>query len=156
MSATRRPSQVVGQTKELGGERRASEVAVPQIKPVDRGMPRPWRIALTLMDLQVQLVFDLTQTVLIGRAYPDSESVPDIDLTPFNAEDLGVSRQHMNLMLQDDRVVMVDLGSVNGSYLNGQRLEPEKSYPIRNGDEIELGMMKIKAELLMNPFEVAH
>ena len=130
-----------------------AEPAKRQIKAIDRGMPRPWRIALTLLDLRVQLVFDVTGTMLVGRAYPDSEIIPDIDLTPFNAEDSGVSRQHVHFMLQEDRVVVVDLDSVNGTYLNGQILEPNQSYPMRNGDELELGMMKMKVELLMNPFE---
>lgn len=144
---------MVGQTRRFDLGEKTAETAVPQIKPVDMGMPRPWRIALTIQDMQIQLVFDLTQTMTVGRTHPDSELFPDIDLTPFNAEDLGVSRQHLDLMLHEDRVVMVDKQSANGTYLNGERLEPNQVYPLRNGDEVELGVMKVKVELLMNPFE---
>lgn len=153
MFNSRKQNPVVGQTRRFDREERLTETAVPQIKPVDMGMPRPWRMALTIQEMKLQMVFDMTESMLIGRTHPDSDTFPDIDLTPFNAEDSGVSRQHMNLMLHEDRVVVVDLDSVNGSYLNGERLEPHQMYPIRNGDELELGMMKVKVELLMNPLE---
>ena len=145
---------MVGQTRRLDiEERKGTEVAVPQIKPVDMGMPRPWRIALTVQEMQMQLVFDLTQRMTVGRAHADSDVFPDIDLTPFNAEDSGVSRHHLDLLLDEDRVVVIDNQSSNGTFLNGEKLQPKQSYPIRNADELELGMMKLKVELLMNPFE---
>ncbi len=127
-------------------------LADPKIKPLDMGMPRPWRIALWIMHIQLQLVFDLSSDITIGRAHPESNTFPDIDLTPFDAEELGVSRKHLQLKLDNDRVVVVDLRSANGTRLNGEKLEPLQTYPIRHKDKLLLGMMLLQVELLTSPF----
>ncbi len=127
------------------------EAGSPQIKPIDLGMPRPWRIAVRVVQLQIQLVFDLGGSMVIGRAQPENQTYPDIDLGPFNAEELGVSRQHLTIKLDGDRVVVADNKSSNGTKLNGERLKPNEFYPIRHGDELTLGTMALKVELLTNP-----
>lgn len=127
------------------------EAASPQIKPIDLGMPRPWRIALRVVKLQIQLVFDLGGTMVIGRSQPESNIYADIDLSPFSAEELGVSRQHLTIKLDGDRVVVTDNKSSNGTKLNGERLKPNEAYPVRHGDELILGTMALKIELLTNP-----
>jgi hypothetical protein len=69
----------------------------------------------------------LTRDVLlIGRA-----GNADIRL-----DDTGVSRQHAEIRLEGDDVVLVDLGSTNGSSVNGRTIERARLTP---GDRIELG-----------------
>lgn len=69
----------------------------------------------------------LTRDVLvIGRA-----STADIRL-----DDTGVSRQHAEVRREGDDVVLVDLGSTNGSCVNGRPVERARLTP---GDRIELG-----------------
>ena len=69
----------------------------------------------------------LTRDVLlIGRA-----SNADIRL-----DDTGVSRQHAEIRREGDDVVLVDLGSTNGSNVNGRTIERARLTP---GDRIELG-----------------
>ncbi len=142
---------VAGNTRKLVPDDDASQAPPPTIKPIDLGMPRPWRIALRIVQMQIQLVFDLAGTMVIGRAQPETNIYPDIDLGPFNAEELGVSRQHLTLKLEDDRVVVIDQKSVNGTKLNGERLKPHEPYPVRHGDELTIGTMAVKIELLTNP-----
>ena len=36
-------------------------------------------------------------------------------------------------------VILTDMGSTNGTFLNGCRLTPHKVYIVRDGDEIRLG-----------------
>jgi pSer/pThr/pTyr-binding forkhead associated (FHA) protein len=143
---------VVGNTRKLVPDDDTTAIAAsPQIKPIDLGMPRPWRIALRLVQLQIQLVFDLAGAMVIGRSQPETNTYPDIDLSPFNAEELGVSRQHLTIRLDGDRVVVMDNRSSNGTKLNGERLKANEAYPIRHGDELTLGTMALKVELLTNP-----
>ncbi len=143
---------MAGKTRKLDQSKTPTQTAIPEIKAIDLGMPRPWRIALRLVQFQMQLIFDLEGTVIIGRAHPDSGFYPDIDLNPYGGGDQGVSREHLYFKLDEDRVVVIDNHSANGTRLNGQSLKPGEAYPIRNGDELALGLMLIQVELLTNPF----
>jgi hypothetical protein len=59
--------------------------------------------------------------------------------------DANVSRQHAEIRPRGGSWVLVDLGSTNGSSLNGRRIEgPEV---IKPGDEVEVGTSKIRFEL---------
>ena len=140
-----------GDTRKLNQDN-AGELASQEITAIDMGMPRPWRIALRILQKENRLIFDMSGPMVIGRRVPEGNVFPDIDLGPYNAEELGVSRQHLTLMLDGNRIVAVDNGSANGTLLNQDRMVPHESYPIRDGDEITLGLMTVKVELLMNPF----
>jgi hypothetical protein len=53
----------------------------------------------------------------------------------------SVSRQHMRLQRGPQGWMVVDLGSTNGTYLNGQRIREQEPYPLRQGDKVALGGM---------------
>ena len=76
--------------------------------------------------------------------------MPDIDLTPYQAYASGVSRLHAVLKREGKRVFVMDLGSSNGSYLNGKRLKPNTEQTVEHGDLLALGKLKIQI-LLKNP-----
>src|ERR1700722_3309677 len=59
--------------------------------------------------------------------------------------DANVSRQHAEIRPRGGSWVLSDLGSTNGSSLNGRRIEG--SEVIKAGDEIEIGTSTIKFEL---------
>lgn len=141
-----------GKTRKLDQPRAVAATAEPTLKPIDIGMPRPWRISLRLMHLQTELIFDLTSQITVGRANPDTGFFPDVDLGPFGGGDLGVSREHMHFKLDGERVNIEDNNSANGTRLNGEWMKPGELYPLRHGDELTLGLMKIQVELLVNPF----
>ena len=81
-----------GKTRKLDFSKDIAAVATPELKTIDMGMPRPWRIALNLVEYQMQMIFDLTNPVTIGRASPESGYNPDIDLGAYAGSDRGVSR----------------------------------------------------------------
>jgi two-component system, NtrC family, sensor kinase len=64
--------------------------------------------------------------VLVGR---DSQQVPLSDNT--------VSRRHCQISVDDDRHVLTDLGSANGTYVNGMKVEGAQI--IRIGDQLRVG-----------------
>ncbi len=53
--------------------------------------------------------------------------VPDINLEPYHAFEAGVSRIHAAIRLVDDQVLITDLGSGNGTRINGN--ENRTAYP---------------------------
>jgi hypothetical protein len=82
--------------------------------------------------------------IAIGRKDPSSGDAPEIDLTAFGAYQMGVSRQHAMIFWTDEKLSLRDLGSRNGTYLNGVRLAAHQSYPLRNNDEIKIGKIALK------------
>jgi hypothetical protein len=65
-------------------------------------------------------------SLLIGRD-PSSPLSPRLNLYP------NISRQHAHFRVSDGVVFLCDLNSVNGTYLNGQRLPPDQEVEIRPG-----------------------
>ncbi|MDW8172573.1 MAG: FHA domain-containing protein [Anaerolineae bacterium] len=80
--------------------------------------------------------------LVFGRSDNDqSSSKPDIDLSPFGALEKGVSRRHAIIEPNEDTLMIMDIGSSNGTFLNGQRLLPNQPRVLRDGDEIRLGRL---------------
>lgn len=84
------------------------------------------------------------QEIIIGRRDPNSGGMPDVDLTSYAGYRMGVSRRHSAIRLQEKRLYVSDLGSSNGTFLNGTRLSAHRPYQIRDGDEIRLGQMVVR------------
>jgi len=57
-----------------------------------------------------------------------------------------VSRFHAQIVKQDGQLLIEDLGSGNGSYLNGRKLEPSTPQRLKNDDRIKLGPIKLRFE----------
>jgi hypothetical protein len=113
----------------------------PQSTPV---APLQSWISLHIIESgQILPLADRTEFTL-GRSADGQPIVPDVDLSPYNAYANGVSRLHAAIKLVNDRVVVVDLGSSNGTYLNGIRLSPYIETPVSHGDLIYLGKLKIQ------------
>lgn len=80
----------------------------------------------------------------LGRVAEGQPILPDVDLSPYEAFSLGVSRLHASLKLANERVIITDLGSSNGTRVNGQKIVPHLEYPLNHGDMIALGKLKIQ------------
>jgi pSer/pThr/pTyr-binding forkhead associated (FHA) protein len=80
----------------------------------------------------------------MGRLSDNQPIEPDIDLSPFKAFDNGVSRLHAVIRHKEGNVVLVDVGSSNGTYINGVRIQPNTEHPLRHGDIVALGKLKMQ------------
>jgi len=80
---------------------------------------------------------------IIGRSASGSAMAPDIDLEKKGGTDMGVSRLHLSIRYDTEHqaVLVSDLGSSNGSFLNGQRLLAKEIRVLRHGDELRLGKL---------------
>jgi hypothetical protein len=82
---------------------------------------------------------------IFGRRDPATGAMPDVDLTPFAGYRMGVSRRHAAIRFGDEHILNLwDLGSSNGTYLNGERLNAHRPYRLHDGDELRLGQMMIR------------
>jgi pSer/pThr/pTyr-binding forkhead associated (FHA) protein len=80
----------------------------------------------------------------LGRISEGQPVMPDIDLSPYNAYANGVSRIHALIRRDGKRIIVMDLGSANGSYVNGKRLAPNSERLVNHGDVIALGKLKFQ------------
>lgn len=88
----------------------------------------------------------LEKEIYVGRGDTSSGFTPELDLTEDQGANYGVSRQHAVIRLTTQGVVLIDLDSTNGTYLNNFRISPGQSYLLNHGDEIQFG------ELLVHVF----
>lgn len=84
------------------------------------------------------------QEIIMGRRDPNTGGMPDVDLTSYAGYRMGVSRRHAAVRLQEKQLHVSDLGSSNGTFLNGTRLSAHRPYQLRDGDEIRLGQMVLR------------
>jgi hypothetical protein len=84
------------------------------------------------------------QEIIMGRRDPTTGGMPDVDLTAYAGYRMGVSRRHAAIRLQDRQLHLSDLGSSNGTFINGTRLTAHRPYQLRDGDEIRLGQMILR------------
>jgi pSer/pThr/pTyr-binding forkhead associated (FHA) protein len=94
---------------------------------------------------EVQVV--LNKVIHLGRLDPTANIFPEVDLTPDGAQARGVSRRHAGIFKQRGEVVIEDLGSVNGTFVNGKRLDPYFPETLRDGDLLQLSKLLIKVSL---------
>lgn len=97
----------------------------------------PRLITLVIPHSRRRVQVELRHEIRIGRA--DNELQPELDLTPDDGADKGVSRLHASIKSVQKGIVLIDLDSTNGTMLNTYRLPPQRPYPLKTGDEIRFG-----------------
>ncbi len=111
----------------------------------------PWVIDLYNMQMPTPQRLRIDEEMIIGRVVQGDASPPDIDLTPYGAEELGVSRLHVSIRPDEDRLMVTDLESNNGTFLNGNRLKSEEKYYLKNGDQLQLGRLRLDIKVIISP-----
>jgi pSer/pThr/pTyr-binding forkhead associated (FHA) protein len=76
--------------------------------------------------------FLLDDDVVRAGRHPDSDIFLD---------DITVSRRHAELARAKGGWIVRDVGSLNGTYVNRQRIEDQA--PLTNGDEVQIGRFKL-------------
>jgi hypothetical protein len=110
--------------------------------------PEDANLSLFLVDLGEVIPLEGLSEYTIGRSAEDQPILPDVDLAPYHAYDYGISRLHASIKISSPYALLTDFDSANGTQLNGQKITPNKPYPITHGDIFILG--KLKIQLLVN------
>ena len=108
-----------------------AEAAVPErgIAVYIEGVPNP-------------VYIDSKGEFVIGRKV-DATTEDLLDLSPLGGYHLGLSRRHAVIRRTEHGYEVLDLGSVNGTSLNEQRLVPHRPYPLTSGSHLRLGSMRL-------------
>jgi len=81
----------------------------------------------------------------IGRADPVTGILPDIDLTSVD-QNRSVSRRHAKIIRSGSEYMMLEeVGTVNGTYVNDQRIPTGIPVTMHNGDLVKIGLISMKA-----------
>ena len=102
----------------------------------------PLRIRVLPIGRRIQL--PSTAEVHIGRLDSDHGIFPDLDLTPDGGIKGGVSRRHCKIHQRGSSYLVEDVGSANGTFLNGQRLTPYLPHVLKDGDKLQVGRIKLR------------
>ncbi len=123
---------------------------VAPLAPPSAPQPAPVAAQPRLVVEGTTQTFDLVgkASVVVGREDAPSNSFPDIDLTPYGAEEGGVSRLHARIAQSGDAWTIEDLESTNFTFINRKRIAPKTLTPLNDGDEIRLGRVGLRFKTL--------
>jgi uncharacterized ubiquitin-like protein YukD len=83
--------------------------------------------------------------LIIGRS--SGEHQPDIDLTEIDTEIVS-SREHAELHLEEDRLVVIAKQTTNGTFVNGVELFSGEKHTLDDGDTIQFGFEGVELTFL--------
>lgn len=113
----------------------ATPESVPAAAPAKRKRGHVGRLVVIAPKAQKGTTFSTAAELVIGRAPSCAISLPD---------DTFVSQLHARFHPDEGRVVVEDLGSTNGTFLNGNRLTRPET--VHRGDRIQVGSTVLEAE----------
>jgi pSer/pThr/pTyr-binding forkhead associated (FHA) protein len=91
-----------------------------------------------------QVTLEIDNGIVIGRQDPESGFCPELDLTPDEGLEWGVSRQHAAIQVSHLGIMLTDLGSVNGTFLNDLPIPANLPYALRHGDKVQFGDLLVE------------
>jgi len=117
----------------------------------DAELPRTGPLSIRLIigkeTRQREVEVMLLKPVRLGRSDPSQNIFPEVDLTDDLAMECGVSREHAAIFGRGSTIMVEDLGSTNGTLLNGERLDPYMPELLQHGDQLQLGQLLIEVRL---------
>jgi hypothetical protein len=106
--------------------------------------PAKKRVILQIIKTGEQISLVGQDDFTIGRTSEGQSIIPDIDLSPFDSYQEGVSRIHASIKISDTEVSLIDLSSINGTSINDIKIAPNQYHHLHDGDIISLGKFKIQ------------
>jgi serine/threonine-protein kinase len=101
-------------------------------------------IVMGTSEMNAQFALNLEGESLIGRMDPNRGIRPVVDLSKYDPS-ARVSRRHARILAQGTQFFIEDLGSANGTVVNGSLKLPQgKPHMLVSGDELKLGETTLK------------
>lgn len=118
--------------------------------PAQIGHDAPvWRVRFDLVyDGRRCLGLDINGELTLGRGEGESDF---ISLDVFDAEALGVSREHVTLCPTPAQLFAIDRGSTNGTWINGRPIGVNTPHSLSNGDLLTLGRLEFVVRIVARP-----
>ena len=90
------------------------------------------------------LYVPIAKEIILGRMMETTTtSEAFLDLAEMHAVTMGVSKRHAMIRRTGSGYEVIDLTSRNGSWLNAERLVPNKPYPLPSGSQLRIGNMRL-------------
>jgi len=103
-----------------------------------------------LVEITSGLVFPLAEDgeTSVGRIDPVTGIHPDVDLTPVDGK-RSISRRHARVRREEGGTysVIEDVGTMNGTFVNGVRLAAGQPHPVKAGDTVIFGTIQCRFEI---------
>lgn len=123
---------------------RESEPAPPPRAAAPTRVPCPKSgVGLTLSATERRVRLPHTGAVILGRYEHGYSNYPDVDLTFDDGLIPSVSRRHAQITASNGVHWLEDLGSANGTYVNGYQMALGERVQLNPGDRILLGRCRI-------------
>lgn len=103
-----------------------------------------FRATLHFMDSGQIMELPEGKEFVFGRINKFSSKPVDIDLTPFHGIEKGISRKHAKLLISNGAIHIMDLKSMNGTWFEGIKLDPNIPKEIFHTDVFNIGQIKIQ------------
>ena len=102
-------------------------------------------IAFYIGDVPDPLIVNVPSEAILGRYALSSLTQPRIDLSAFASYMSGVSRLHVAIRRNGNNDLEIqDLGSTNGTWINGERIPPYEFKLLKSGDALKLGCLNVR------------
>ncbi len=108
------------------------------------------RAAILMLTFPTGQTFSMQgDEVNVGRADVAQNWRPELDVIPYGggAPDLGVSRHHARVMRHDNGFAVADVGSTNGTYVNGRAMPYNQPISLNNGDTLSFGALNTQVAI---------
>jgi hypothetical protein len=139
--------QVLVEPPNVGGQCRYTTL------PEDRSKWKEhrWLVELQMLgDVSIPIRLDIAGDVVLGVA-DDETYCPDLDLSAYGADQKGVSRHHVLIRPTQRHLYLIDLNSINGTWVNGVSVSSITAQQVRNQDVITLGGLSFVIGILKVP-----
>ena len=136
--ASQAGSQAIAETEESAPTPPAATPPTPP-QPAPPVATQLQTLSARLRQVQTDTIIEIPRQLSIVRiGKPNEQTPPDIDVSGFPNSEV-VSRTHANLRVEGDVYYIEDVGSSNGTYINGLPLATGNRHRLRPGDRIALG-----------------
>ena len=115
----------------------------------DRAVAKP-DLTARLVEITTGIAFPLAagKETTVGRIDPVTGINPEVDLTPVDGK-RSISRRHARVKREADGSfsVVEDVGTMNGTFVNGVRLAAGRPVPVASGDTVVFGTIQCRFEI---------
>ena len=134
-------------TRKLPGKEQLSASAPPGTQDTEPH-ELPASLRFHIADTGHTIMVSVRQVITIGRHDSAQGIRPDVDLAPYRGYHFGVSRRHAIILRQANMLYVRSLNTTNGTTLNDQSLMPGLEYPLHNGDDLVIGVLQLRVEMI--------
>jgi hypothetical protein len=111
--------------------------------PIDNALIPEDGIAIYAAGTSKPVYLRFDRELVFGRASDEAPEETLLDLTELGGYHMGISRRHAKIRRSEDGYEIMDLASTNGSWMNDERLVPNKTYPLASGAQLRFARMRL-------------